>query len=400
MKLSTALALLGAASAFPGASAHNVVSCVLCPFMSYFGLGMCSLESSRWWWSSSSMLTLLIMVMMHVAIFVFGTDGCVAFAPPSSTHDCHRSHHTISLLLLLSLAHHLYVNSLSLWLHLCYFRCPLLTCHRPPSEDSFPMTWSSWVIRLIVIALPPRDVETMAHRHATICKTVAVVVIGTLTAVVTASVSTTAAALSPTPMLPPRFANPVRRIALGITIQTNARATAAAIGAATLLTSRVVAIQTDVPSSSPRTQTLIVSVLLMLVTIVIHPRGTKTKTNVRKEAVSGTSLTETTVFVTSRALMWNLRTPKMNARTVAALSTRTPTSVITPTMSSTLKLPLKAATRKRSCGLLPKLTLTWCDFISYSTLFVIWIKSKITKISEVCCYLSSSRKAVLFCFVF
>lgn len=199
----------------------------------------------------------------------------------------------------------------------------------------------------------------MAHRHATICKTVAVVVIGTLTAVVTASVSTTAAALSPTPMLPPRFANPARRIALGIIIQTNAIATAAAtIGAATILTSRVVAIQTDVPSSSPRTQTLIVSVLLMLVTIVIHPRITKTKTNVREQAVSGTSLTETTVFVTSRALMWNLRTPKMNARTVAALSTRTPTSVITPTMSSTLKPPLKAATRKRSCGLLPKLTLT------------------------------------------
>ncbi len=202
--------------------------------------------------------------------------------------------------------------------------------------------------------------ESLAKIHATICKTVAVVVIGTLAAVVTANVSTTAAALSPAPMLPPRFANPVRTSALGILIQTNARATAAAaaIGTATLLTSRVVAIQTDVPSSSPRTQTLIVSVLIVLVTIVIHPRGTKAKTNVRKEAVSGTSLTETTVFVTSRALMWNLRTSNLNARPVAALLTRTPTSVITPTMPSTLKLPLKAATRTRSCGQLPKSTLT------------------------------------------
>jgi hypothetical protein len=153
------------------------------------------------------------------------------------------------------------------------------------------------------------------------------------------------------------FANPAHAIAFGILIQTNARTAAAATGAATLLTSRVVAIQTDVPSSSPRTRTLIVSVLLMLVTIVIHPRITKTKTNVRKQAVSGTQCLEATAFVTSRALMRILRTPKLNARIAAALGAAA--SVIPPTMSSTLKLPLKAATRTRSCcGQLPKLNLT------------------------------------------
>ena len=107
----------------------------------------------------------------------------------------------------------------------------------------------------------------MAIARVTICKIVAVVVVGTL---IQTLVKTTAAAASPTPMLPSMFANPTHAIAFGIIIQANARATtAAATEAAMGLVSRIVAIQADVPSSSPRTQTLIVSVLLMLVTIVL-----------------------------------------------------------------------------------------------------------------------------------
>ena len=197
-------------------------------------------------------------------------------------------------------------------------------------------------------------------------------------------------------LMPLPFATPAT-IALGIKVQRDARRATAATGAATGKVSRVVAIQADVPSSSPRTQTLIVSVLLMLVTIVIHPRITKVKTNVWKQAVSGTSLTETTVFVTSRALMWNLRTTKLNARIAAALGATA--SAITPTMSSTLKLLLKAATRTRSCcGQLPKLTLTWCDDISYTAHS--WLPEsspKSPRYRSLLLSFPSSRKAVLSC---
>ena len=152
-------------------------------------------------------------------------------------------------------------------------------------------------------------------------------------------------------MLPKMFANPTHAIALGILIQANARTTvAAATGAATGLISRNVAIQTDVPSSSPRTQTLIVSVLVVLVTIV---GVTQNKTNVTKQAVSGTQCLEAAAIVTSRALMRIPSTPKMNARRAVAL-TATASAVTCPT-TSTLKLPLKATTRMRSCcGQLPK----------------------------------------------
>ena len=163
------------------------------------------------------------------------------------------------------------------------------------------MTSSFWVVRLIVIALPPRDafITTIAQTVAPICKTVAVDVIGPVPTKIVAFVPKTAAAASPAPMLPKMFANPAP-IAVGM--ETNARTTVAT-GAAISLISRIVAIQTDVPSSSPRTQTLIVSVLLMLVTIVLHPRVTKMKANALKEAVSGTQCLEATAIVTSRALM-------------------------------------------------------------------------------------------------
>jgi hypothetical protein len=121
----------------------------------------------------------------------------------------------------------------------------------------------------------------MAVTSAQVCKLMAADVFGTL---VLTLVKRTVAAPSTTTtkthtLMPRPFATPAP-IAVGILVQTDARTAAAATGAATGLVARSVAIQTDVPSSSPITNPLIVTVLFVLVTIVIHPRITKVKTNV------------------------------------------------------------------------------------------------------------------------